>query len=189
MPAVLNLPTDRRRNSATHAPRRAALTGDYAALVEPAPDEITVAEAARILSCDEAAVPRLLRRHDLLHEPLTRNGIEELSLRRWRRAHSRWPNSYWGTRDQAAAILGVNRARVGQLVKAGLVPYERTPAPPADTACSAATSSPWSRTHGASAGPEYGRTSPSSDPGRLVAASPVDGVGASGSGPWQTVAS
>lgn len=126
MPAVLNLPTDRRRNSATHAPRRAALTGDYAALVEPAPDEITVAEAARILSCDEAAVPRLLRRHGLLHEPLTRNGIEELSLRRWRRAHSRWPNSYWGTRDQAAAILGVNRARVGQLVKAGLVPYERS---------------------------------------------------------------
>jgi len=94
--------------------------------VEAASDPIPVDEAARILACDEPAVPRLLRKHGWIDgEPLTHGDVEEVALTRWRLAHSRWPNSYWVTRDQAAAILGVNRARVGQLVGAGLVPYER----------------------------------------------------------------
>ena len=56
---------------------------------------------------------------------LTRAAIEDVALSRWRRVHSRWANSYWVTRAQTSALLGANRARVGQLDDAGLVPYER----------------------------------------------------------------
>lgn len=90
------------------------------------PDPVTAEQSARILACDERRLPRLLRPHGWADGlPTSRRQVEELALTRWKLAHSRSPNSYWVTRDQAAAILSVNRARVGQLVEAGLIPYER----------------------------------------------------------------
>jgi hypothetical protein len=91
-----------------------------------APDVVDVAVAARILSCAPDEVAGLLAKRDWPNgRKWTRTGVEEVALSRWRLAHSRGPDSYWVTRAQACSILGVNRSRVGQLVEAGLVPYER----------------------------------------------------------------
>ena len=90
------------------------------------PDVIGAREAARVLSCTPDEVAGVLDGHGWpKDQELTRSGVEEVALSRWRLAHSRGPDSYWVTRAQACTILGVNRARVGQLVDAGLVPHER----------------------------------------------------------------
>jgi excisionase family DNA binding protein len=46
-------------------------------------------------------------------------------LRRWN-PRTAEPDSYWLGTKEAAQLLGVNRARVRQLVAAGLSPFEQT---------------------------------------------------------------
>lgn len=87
---------------------------------------IGVAEAARILACEPASVRDLLYDHGHPRTgPLVRSDVEAVALARWRRTHAHGDDTYWVTRAQARQILGVNPARVGQLVHAGLIPFER----------------------------------------------------------------
>lgn len=93
-------------------------------------DRVDVAEAARILSCPQEQVAVLLGTYGLTDtSSLSRVDVEAVALSRWRRRHALGPDSYWVTRPQACEILGVNRARVGQLVAAGLIPFERARTP------------------------------------------------------------
>jgi hypothetical protein len=89
-------------------------------------DVLDTDEAARILACAPSEVRGLRAGHRWPESAsLTRSAVEELTLARWRLAHSREPGSYWVPNVQAAGILGVNRARVGQLVATGLIPFAR----------------------------------------------------------------
>jgi excisionase family DNA binding protein len=60
------------------------------------------------------------------HRQLSRAEVEALALRRWN-PRTAAPDSYWLGTKEAAELLAVNRARVRQLVVAGLLPFERTP--------------------------------------------------------------
>jgi excisionase family DNA binding protein len=59
------------------------------------------------------------------HRQLSRAEVEQLALRRWN-PRKAGPDSYWLGTKEAAELLGVNRARVRQLVAAGLLPFEHT---------------------------------------------------------------
>jgi hypothetical protein len=52
------------------------------------------------------------------HRQLSRAEVKALALRRWNPRKAS-PNSYWLGTKEAAQLLGVNRARVRQLVAAG----------------------------------------------------------------------
>jgi hypothetical protein len=82
-------------------------------------EELSVAEAARILGCGTDEVPALLD-----GQPATRESVEQLALEhyRWRR-HVDDPDSYWVTLKQASLVLGVSPQRVKQLLESGEVPY------------------------------------------------------------------
>jgi hypothetical protein len=94
-------------------------------------DAITWREAASILGVGMRRVGALVANGELsrgprwAHRQLSRAEVEALALRRWKpRTVAR--GAYWlGTKD-AAQVPGVNRARVRQLVAAGLLPYETT---------------------------------------------------------------
>jgi excisionase family DNA binding protein len=94
-------------------------------------DAITWREAGAIFGVGMRQVGKLVAKGQLTrgprwHRQLSRVEVEALALRRWN-PRTAGPNSYWlGTRE-AAELLGVNRARVRQLVAAGLLPFEPTP--------------------------------------------------------------
>ena len=94
-------------------------------------DAVTWQEAARILDRSMTTVARLVAAGELVkgprwqHRQLSRRDVERLSLARWSGVTG--DDSYWVTVRQAAAILGVNRSRVGQLVEAERIPFETTP--------------------------------------------------------------
>jgi excisionase family DNA binding protein len=52
--------------------------------------------------------------------------VEQFALRRWNLRTADTDAAWLGTKE-AAQLLGVNRARVRQLVAAGLLPFELTP--------------------------------------------------------------
>jgi excisionase family DNA binding protein len=60
------------------------------------------------------------------HRQLSRSEVELLALRRWN-PRTAATNFYWLGTKEAAQLLGVNRARVRQLVAAGMLPFEQTP--------------------------------------------------------------
>lgn len=96
---------------------------------------VTQVEAAHILGCSVQKVRALTAAGDLTggpryqHRSLDRAQVEHLAVRRWKRRRAAVDDgmSYWVTTPQAAAILGVNRNRVGQLVERGFLPCMRTP--------------------------------------------------------------
>jgi excisionase family DNA binding protein len=95
-------------------------------------DAIAWREAGAILGVGMRQVGKLVAKGQLSrgprwqHRQLSRVEVEALALRRWN-PRTAGPNSYWlGTRE-AAELLGVYRARVRQLVAAGLLPFEQTP--------------------------------------------------------------
>ncbi len=101
-------------------------------------DGITVAEAARILDVTTTTVHRMVLNGQLVahgqrhaHRRLSRAEVERVAVARYRRndriGHPPDPDSYWVTRDDAAAVLGVAPARVGQLARAGRIPFETAP--------------------------------------------------------------
>ena len=87
---------------------------------------LTAAEAAEILGISTQSVYRLVNQGRLAKQTpgqvrgLDRDVVERLSLERVRRRSSDHP--YWATTPEVAAILGVNRARVRQLVLKGFLP-------------------------------------------------------------------
>lgn len=95
---------------------------------------VSIAEAAHILGCSLATVGRWVdeglvgRDKSNAHRGLDRDEVERLAALRWR--HHQGPEageeSYWITAPEAARILDVSRARVGQLVAKGKLPYLAT---------------------------------------------------------------
>lgn len=94
-------------------------------------DPVTLRQAAHILGCTPATV----RRHVLAgrlptgepqrHRTLSRADVEALALQVYdHRRHRDDPDSYWVTGQRAADILGVNIARLNQLVAKGFLPFE-----------------------------------------------------------------
>lgn len=95
-------------------------------------DPVTYSEAAHILG----VTPSTVRRHVLAgrltahrkpykHRTLSRAEVEGLAKQTYRyRRHIYDPESYWVTNERAAAILGVNRARLNQLAASDLIPFE-----------------------------------------------------------------
>jgi hypothetical protein len=89
-------------------------------------DEVTLREAASILGVGLERVGALVAEGQLTrgarwqHRQLSRAEVEQLALRRSNPPKA-GPASYWlGTRE-AARLLGVNTARVRQLVAAGML--------------------------------------------------------------------
>ncbi len=110
----------------------------YAVSMPTPPDGITIAEAARILGVNSTTVSRMLWAGELVshgarhaRRRLSRAHVEQLAVARYRRndriGRPPDPDSYWVTRDDAAAVLGVAPARVGQLARAGRLPFETAP--------------------------------------------------------------
>jgi excisionase family DNA binding protein len=95
-------------------------------------DGVTWANAAGILGVGLRTVGKLVARGELTRGPrwqyrqLSRVEVEALALRRWN-PRTASPDSYWLGTKEAAELLGVNRARVRQLVAAGLLPFEQSP--------------------------------------------------------------
>jgi len=92
---------------------------------------VTYAEAAHILGVDPSTVRRhvlagrLTQSEDGRHRMLSRADVEAQALRtylHWR--HKNESESYWVTGRRAADVLGVNVARLNQLVAKGFLPYE-----------------------------------------------------------------
>ncbi len=94
-------------------------------------DSLTYSEAAAILGCN----PSTVRRYPLAgrlptgerhrHRTLARADVEALALAVYdHRRHRNDPESYWVTSQRAADILGVNVARLNQLVAKGFLPFE-----------------------------------------------------------------
>ena len=80
-------------------------------------------EAARVLGCTPNEARRLLNNG----QPTTLERVERLALNSYRwMAHVDDPDSYWVTVKQAAAILGVSRQRIKQLLEADRLPHEVT---------------------------------------------------------------
>lgn len=91
-------------------------------------DRLTHAQAAAILGVHRitvstwvitGALPSLGR---YAKANLRRSDVETLAAARWRPG-----DPSWLTTDQAAAMLGVSRVRVTQLIAAGRLPAERHP--------------------------------------------------------------
>jgi hypothetical protein len=101
----------------------------YSGLVVRPVDPVTLREAAVILGCSASAVRRVLADVEgtsLRRGVLSRSLVEAVAAEVypwWRHVHD--PASYWVTGGDAAAVLGVNRARVGQLAESGRVPLVR----------------------------------------------------------------
>jgi excisionase family DNA binding protein len=93
-------------------------------------DAVTLRQAAEILGLSVSSVRRLIaagrlpvgRRYQ--HRSLPRADVEALAgeIYPWWR-HVNDPESYWVTGRRAARVLGVTRARLGQLARGDLVPY------------------------------------------------------------------
>lgn len=94
-------------------------------------DALTFGEAAHVLGCSASTV----RRHVLAgrlptgephrHRTLSRADVEALALQVYEhRRHRNDAQSYWVTGQRAADILGVNIARLKQLVAKGFLPFE-----------------------------------------------------------------
>jgi hypothetical protein len=98
----------------------------------PSADQVTLEQAAAILGCDVAATRQLVtttttRHGDLCRDDaLTRSAVEDLATEvySWR-LHLDAPDVYWVTGQRAARILGVSRARLGQLAAESRVPFVR----------------------------------------------------------------
>lgn len=99
-------------------------------------DPVTLAEAARILGCTPSTVERhiaagRLERHRrrYKHAALSRTEVEALALElyRWGSGQPDNPWSYFVTGQRAADVLGVSRARLGQLALADRIPYVQHP--------------------------------------------------------------
>lgn len=95
-------------------------------------DRITRGEAAEILGRSPRTVSRLVdngtipRIYEAYRAYLSREVVEAVALSRWaRRDHK--PGGYWATATEAAEVLGVSQARVGQLVTGGRLPELRAP--------------------------------------------------------------
>ncbi len=94
-------------------------------------DPLTLAEAGVILGCSRSTVRRHVLAGRLPAAPrykqrtLPRTDVEALALQvyRWR-LHLRDVDSYWITGKRAAAVLGVNEARLRVLAAKGFLPYE-----------------------------------------------------------------
>lgn len=92
---------------------------------------LTAADAAVILGVRPHSVYRLVClgrlpkpiRHE--HAGLDRDVVELVSLQRLRGGRDKGEHPYWATTIETAAILGVNRGRVLQLVEADLLPGVR----------------------------------------------------------------
>lgn len=92
---------------------------------------LTLDEAANILGCSRSNVRRFVLAGRLAagdryrHRQISCVDAERLALEvyDWRR-HRDDPAPYWVTGQRAAEVLGVNRARLDQLSRAGRVPYE-----------------------------------------------------------------
>jgi excisionase family DNA binding protein len=93
-------------------------------------DAVTLSVAADILGVSVSSVRRLIaagrlpagRRYQ--HRTLDRADVEALAAGLypwWRHTHD--PDPYWVTGQRAARVLGVTRARLGQLARADLLPY------------------------------------------------------------------
>jgi predicted site-specific integrase-resolvase len=84
------------------------------------------AEAAEILGTSRQAVYRLVNTGVLpksvahQHGGLDRDDVERVALERWKPGHP-----YWITSSEVAQILGVNPARVRQIVARGFLPAVR----------------------------------------------------------------
>jgi excisionase family DNA binding protein len=95
-------------------------------------DAITWRAAATILGIGMRRVGALVAERHLTrgqrwqHRQLSRSEVEQLALRRWN-PRTAATNFYWLGTKEAAQLLGVNRARVRQLVAAGMLPFEQTP--------------------------------------------------------------
>jgi excisionase family DNA binding protein len=95
-------------------------------------DEVTWREAAAILGVGVRRLGVLVASGELSrgprwqHRQLSRLEVEALALRRWNPRKAS-PDAYWLGTKEAAQLLGVNRARVRQLVAAGLLPFAETP--------------------------------------------------------------
>ncbi len=94
-------------------------------------DAVSYAEAADILGCTRSTVrAHVIAGRSTSGEPgkepmLSRADVEALALRTYR--HTRFkddPKSYWVTGRRAADALGVNVARLNQLVAKGFLPFE-----------------------------------------------------------------
>lgn len=97
-------------------------------------DAVTYDEAAHILGmtvADAVAIlrsTRLLGRVPAAHSILERAEVELLATEtfHWKTAaESGDEATYWVTGQRAADLLGVNRARLGQLADAGRLPFVR----------------------------------------------------------------
>ena len=90
---------------------RAAVAGEE--------DELTAADAARIIGCSPEEVSGLLNGRSA-----TLESAEQLATEHYRwRVHVNDTSSYWLTLKQAAPILGVSVQRVKQLLATGEVPH------------------------------------------------------------------
>ena len=95
-------------------------------------DGVTLDEAAHIIGCSMQSVRTYIARGDLpalggryQHRRVSRADAEAFALQR-RSCLVALPGevSYWCDAKEAAAILGVHRSRIGQLVESGGIPYE-----------------------------------------------------------------
>jgi len=94
---------------------------------------ITAAEAAEILGVtlqtvyDYASRNRLPRRAlSHVRRAYDHAEVEALFLSRLRRVHHE-PHPYWATTEEAAAVLGVSKSTVPQMMMSGRLPYETAP--------------------------------------------------------------
>ncbi len=91
-----------------------------------------VTYAAHILGVKPSTIRRHViagrlkaRRRPHKHRTLSRADVEALAVQTYRyRLHINDPDSYWVTNERAAAILGVNRARLNQLAAKDFIPFE-----------------------------------------------------------------
>jgi excisionase family DNA binding protein len=94
---------------------------------------VTYDEAAAILGVTTSTVTRLVQagrltrhRKRYKHAALSRLDVEALAAQTcswYRAAAANDSDSYWVTGQRAAGVLGVNRARLGQLADAGRLPF------------------------------------------------------------------
>src|SRR6187397_62269 len=96
-------------------------------------DAVTLDEAARILGCSRSTVRRLILGGRLIshgdryqHRTRSRADVEALAAQvyPWLR-HVHEPDTYWVVGNDAAAILGVTRARLTVLANLDRVPFMR----------------------------------------------------------------
>lgn len=97
-------------------------------------DCVTVEEAARILGCTPSTVGRHVlagrltsHRRRYQHRALSRAEVEHLAAVLYDGRSSGDPESYWVTGQRAADVLGVSRARLGQLTRADRLPFVQRP--------------------------------------------------------------